>query len=114
MVLMLIDLIVVNGAYYASVLLHFYFDLPPEKYEMLVARIPYVTIIYIGLFLVARLYRNLWRYMGFLEVTKTVICAGFGTLFTFIMDYIFMKVSKMFKTYTGMSPSEYAKSCRKA
>lgn len=96
MVLMLIDLIVVNGAYYASILLHFYFDLPPEKYEMLVARIPYVTVIYIGLFMIARLYKNLWRYMGFLEVVKTVVCAGFGTLFTFIVDYIFMKAGFVF------------------
>ncbi|MBQ8765720.1 MAG: polysaccharide biosynthesis protein [Clostridia bacterium] len=95
-ILMLVDLVVINGAYYASVLLHFYFNLPPEKYEMLVARIPYITVIYIGIFMALRLYKNLWRYMGFLEVTKTVIGAGIGTLLTFLVDYAFMKAGYIF------------------
>lgn len=93
---MTIDFVVVNCAYYISVYLHFFFDMPREKFEMMVIRIPYVTIAYIGLFMIGKLYKNLWRYMGFLEVTKTVICAGIGTMIVFLIDYIFMKSDYMF------------------
>lgn len=95
-VLMIVDFVVVNCAYYISVYLHFFFDMPREKFEMMIIRIPYVTIVYLGLFLIAKLYKNLWRYMGFLEVTKTVISAGIGTIIVFLIDYIFMKADYMF------------------
>lgn len=95
-VLMIIDFVVVNCAYYVSVYLHFFFDMPREKFEMMVIRIPYVTVVYLTLFLIAKLYKNLWRYMGFLEVTKTVISAGIGTIIVFLIDYIFMKADYMF------------------
>lgn len=95
-VLMIIDFVVVNCAYYISVYLHFFFDMPREKFEMMVTRIPYVTIVYLGFFLIAKLYKNLWRYMGFLEVTKTVIFAGISTILVFLIDYIFMKADYMF------------------
>ncbi len=95
-ILITVDFVVVNFAYYISVYLHLFFDMPKEKFEMMAIRIPYVTIVYIGLFLFAKLYKNLWRYMGFLEVTKTVICAGFGTFFVFLIDYVFMKSGYVF------------------
>lgn len=95
-ILMAIDFVVVNCAYYVSVYLHFFFDMPKEKFEMMVIRVPYVTFVYLGLFVIGKLYKNLWRYMGFLEVTKTVICAGIGTIIVFLIDYVFMKADYMF------------------
>ena len=62
----------------------------------LVVRIPYVSIVYIALFLVFKLYKNLWRYMGFLELIKTVLCAGVGTVICFTIDYVFMKAGYVF------------------
>ncbi len=62
----------------------------------LVVRIPYVSIVYIALFLVFKLYKNLWRYMGFLELIKTVLCAGVGTVICFAIDYVFMKAGYVF------------------
>ncbi len=95
-VLMIIDFVVVNCAYYVSVYLHLLFDVPRENIEMLLVRIPYVTLVYLGVFTIAKLYKNLWRYMGFLEVTKTVISVGVGTIIVFLIDYIFMKADYMF------------------
>ncbi len=93
---MAIDFVVVNCAYYVSVYLHFFFDMPKEKFDMMIVRIPYVTVVYLGLFMIGKLYKNLWRYMGFLEVTKTVICAGVGTIVVFLIDYVLMKADYMF------------------
>ncbi len=93
---MIVDFVVVNCAYYISVYLHLFFDVPKEKIEMLVVRIPYVTVVYIGIFMIFKLYKNLWRYMGFLEVTKTVFGAGIGTIIVFLIDYAFMKAGYVF------------------
>lgn len=96
LLMIMFDIIVVNGSYFLSVYLHCFFRMPTETFWRLLARIPYVTIVYIGLFLIRRLYRNLWKYMGFYELTNTVLCAGFATAFCWIIDYIFMKAGYIF------------------
>lgn len=91
-----IDFIIVNGAYWASIYLHNKFILPDTYAFRLAVRMPYVTLIYIGLFLISKLYKNLWKYMGFLELTKTVLCVGTGTVICAIIDIIL--------TVTGVIP----------
>ena len=70
--------------------------MPRNALEILLARIPYITVVYVGLYVAAKLYRNLWRYMGFLELSKTVFCAGVSTMICFTIDYIFMKSGHLF------------------
>ena len=96
--MILIDFLFVNGAYLISIYLHYldYSVMPKQILNMLFVRMPYVTIVYIGVFVVAKLYKNLWRYMGFLELTKTVLGAGLGTIICFLIDYIFMKSGFLF------------------
>ncbi len=94
--MMLVDIVIVNVSYFASIYLHNFFHMPHAAVERLVPRIAYITVIYIGLFLSARLYKNLWRYMGFLELTKAVLSAGVGTVLCFIVDYVFMKAGYLF------------------
>ena len=96
LILILFDLIIVNGSYFLSIYLHCYFRMPSETFPRLLARIPYITIVYIGLFIIRKLYKNLWKYMGFYELTNTVICAGLGTAICYILDYIFMKAGYVF------------------
>ncbi len=95
-ILMAVDIIVVNGVYFISVFLHNFFSMSSEMMKLLVTRIPYITVVYIGLYLLANLYKNLWRYMGFLELTKTVLCAGVGTIICFLIDYILMISGNLF------------------
>lgn len=94
--MLLADLFIVNGSYFISVFLHNKFYMPYEYVERLLPRIVYVSIAYIGLFALRKLYKNLWKYMGFYELTNTVLCAGFATAICFIIDYIFMKAGYVF------------------
>lgn len=87
-IMILADVLIVNGAYWASIYLHNKFYLPDLYIERLLIRAPYVTAIYITLFFVSKLYKNLWKYMGFLELTKTVLAAGVGTALCALADIL--------------------------
>lgn len=110
LVMILADIIIVNGAYWLSIFLHNKFYMPDLYISRFIIRMPYVTLIYIGLFLAAKLYRNLWKYMGFLELTKTVICAGIGTALCAIADII-LTVSGIAPTFNRMPFVAYVDSC---
>ncbi len=90
--LLLLDVFVVNGAYYLSMFLHRQFSFDWEIFVFLSRRVVFVTIIYIALFLIRRLYSNLWKYMGFYELINSVISAGVGTVLCWICDYVGMKI----------------------
>ena len=96
--MILVDFLFVNGSYLASIYLHYldYSVMPKDIVDMMLVRMPYVTFVYLGIFAVSKLYANLWRYMGFLELTKTVISAGLSTIICFLIDYIFMKSDFLF------------------
>ncbi len=96
--MILIDFLFVNGSYLASIYLHYldYSVMPKDIIDMMLIRMPFVTIVYLGVFALAKLYANLWRYMGFLELTKTVIGAGISTVICFLIDYICMKSGELF------------------
>ncbi len=89
--LLLIDLIVVNGSYFLSLWFHRQFSFDMELAKFLLVRVPFVTVIYLTLFIVRRLYNNMWKYMGFYELINAIICAGVGTALCFTVDYIGMK-----------------------
>lgn len=90
--LLLLDIFVVNGSYFLSLFFHRQFDFDWEIFVFLVRRIPFVTIFYIVLFLVRRLYSNMWKYMGFYELANSIISAGIGTALCWIGDYVGMKI----------------------
>ena len=96
LLMMAFDIVAVNASYFLSLFFHNFFRLYESDIERLVVRIPYVTVVYIGLFLARKLYKNLWKYMGFYELTNTVMCAGLATAICFIIDYIFMKAGYIF------------------
>lgn len=90
--LLLLDILVVNGSYYLSMFFHRQFSFDWGIFVFLSRRIVFVTVIYIVLFLARRLYSNMWKYMGFYELVNAIICAGFGTALCWICDYIGMKI----------------------
>ena len=91
-ILFIIDLIVVNGSYFLSLFLHRQFSFDWNLAKFLGCRIPFVTIIYISLFIFKKLYSNMWKYMGFYELVNAVLCAGIGTALSFTVDYVGMKI----------------------
>lgn len=112
LIMILIDFVFVNGAYFASIYLHYidYSVMPKDILKMLVMRVPYITVVYIGLFMIGQLYKNLWKYIGFLELAKTVICSIVGTASVFIIDYILMKTGVV-PGITRLPFIAYADSC---
>ncbi len=90
--LFILDILVVNGAYYLSMFLHRQFSFDWDIFVFLSRRIVFVTIIYIALFLIRRLYSNMWKYMGFYEMINAIISAGVGTALCWICDYVGMKI----------------------
>ena len=89
---LILDIIIVNGAYFFSMFLHREYAIDYVVLRFLLMRLPYVTIIYIALFLIRRLYSNLWKYMGFYEVLMLGICAAAGTGICWIVDTILEKL----------------------
>lgn len=91
--LLILDILVVNGSYYLSMFLHRQFSFDWNIFVFLSRRIVFVTVIYIALFLLHRLYSNMWKYMGFYELVNSVIAAGIGTALCWIVDYVGMKIT---------------------
>ncbi len=83
-----LDVLIVNGAYFLSFFLHRQFLFDYDVFKFLAMRFPYVTIVYIVLFVLRRLYSNLWKYIGFYEIFNLTICAGAGTAVCWIIDNI--------------------------
>lgn len=89
----ILDLFIVNGAYYLSLFLHRQFNFNMFYFKFLLMRVPFVTVIYLGLFLLRKLYNNVWRYMGFYELINVILCSAFGTLLCYFIDYTGRKLN---------------------
>ena len=68
----LLDVVLVVLAYYAAYVLRFDGSLPPEQVVILFETLPLVIGIQLACFLLAGLYRGLWRYAGFDDVVTMV------------------------------------------
>lgn len=96
---LVLDILIVNGAYFLSMFLHRQFSFDYAIFRFLVMRIPYVTLIYIALFMIRKLYSNLWKYMGFYEVINLSLCTAVGTGICWAVDAVGEKYVLM-KEYT--------------
>lgn len=86
--LVITDIVIVNGAYFLSVFLHNSFSISNPAFFYLLKRIPIVTVVYIGLFLSRKLYNTLWKYVGFFEEVNLTICAALGAASMWAIDHI--------------------------
>ncbi len=88
---LVLDILIINGAYFLSVFLHRQFSFDAAIFVVLMMRVPYVTVIYIVLYLIRKLYSNLWKYMGFYEVVNLGACISLGTAACWFIDEIIEK-----------------------
>ncbi len=110
LIMLAFDILVVNGAYFLSLFLHRQFSFRLDLAEFLLRRVVFVTVAYIGLFAIRKLYRNLWKYMGFYELVNAVLCAGIGTCICWTCDYIGMKICQAMgieRLFATMPPIVY-------
>lgn len=94
LLLLLFDILVVNGSFALSLFLQYGYEMPREVTKYILIRFPIITVIFISLFLIAKLYNNLWRYMSFYELLCTVFCAGSGTVILWAVDFIGQNLQK--------------------
>lgn len=87
----ILDILIVNGAYVLSMFLHRQFDFDYVIFSFLMMRVPYVTIAYVVLFLIRKLYSNLWKYMGFYEIINLGACAAISTGVCWVVDAVVEK-----------------------
>ncbi len=88
LLLLLFDFVAINGSFALSLFLHFGYELPLWVTRYILFRVPIITVVFIGLYIIARLYNNLWRYMSFYELISVILCAGAGTVVFLLFDSI--------------------------
>lgn len=88
---LVLDILIINGAYFLSVFLHRQFSFDAAIFVVLMMRVPYVTLIYVVLYFLRKLYSNLWKYMGFYEVVNLGACISLGTAISWFVDEIIEK-----------------------
>src|SRR3984885_5658153 len=72
---LMLDVALVAAAYFGAMMLRFDFDLSIGQVDKMLAGLPWVIAIGCGSFLVAGVYRGIWRYTGLAEGVRFVLAA---------------------------------------
>jgi UDP-GlcNAc:undecaprenyl-phosphate GlcNAc-1-phosphate transferase len=72
---LILDVALVAAAYFGAMMLRFDFDLSAAQVEQMLIGLPWVVMIGCGAFLVAGVYRGIWRYTGLAEGVRFVLAA---------------------------------------
>ncbi len=94
LLLFLVDFLIINTVYFAMVALHWNFHMDAELLLRLSLRIPYVTLFYIGMNLLLKLYKTLWRYAGIYDLIRFGLSVISATACVWLCDYIGMKICR--------------------
>jgi UDP-GlcNAc:undecaprenyl-phosphate GlcNAc-1-phosphate transferase len=72
---LILDVALVAAAYFGAMMLRFDFDLSAAQVSQMLIGLPWVVMIGCGAFLVAGVYRGIWRYTGLAEGVRFVLAA---------------------------------------
>jgi UDP-GlcNAc:undecaprenyl-phosphate GlcNAc-1-phosphate transferase len=72
---LVMDLALVAAAYFGAMMLRFDFDLSIAQVDQMLAGLPWIVLMGCGAFLVAGVYRGIWRYTGLAEGVRFVLAA---------------------------------------
>ena len=94
--LVFFDVIMVNFAYYITLVIRFYVahSLPEYSlayFEAFWKFTPYYTIICIGVFHVCKLYNSVWRYVGINDIHRIMIASAVTAILNVIGSILFIK-----------------------
>lgn len=108
---LVLDILIINGAYFLSVFLHRQFSFDAAIFVVLMMRVPYVTVIYIVFYLIRKLYSNLWKYMGFYEVVNLGACISLGTAISLVCWWDNRKVWAFWKSHRPFKNNAFCCIC---
>ncbi len=72
---LVLDMALVSAAYFGAMILRFDFNLSVAQVNGMTAALPWVLMLGCGAFLVAGVYRGIWRYTGLAEGVRFVLAA---------------------------------------
>ena len=72
---LLLDVALVSAAYFGAMLLRFDFDLSIAQVDQMLAGLPWIVTIGCASFLIAGVYRGIWRYTGLAESLRFALAA---------------------------------------
>lgn len=72
---LILDVALVAAAYFGAMMLRFDFDLSVAQVDQMLIGLPWIVMIGCGAFLVAGVYRGIWRYTGLAEGVRFVVAA---------------------------------------
>ena len=72
---LILDIALVAAAYFGAMMLRFDFDLSIAQVDQMLAGLPWIVLLGCGAFLVAGVYRGIWRYTGLAESVRFVLAA---------------------------------------
>ena len=91
--LMIYDIIVVNGSYFAGLLLRFdlaYSAIPVEYLNAFLQFAPFYTVFSLIVFWFFNLYNSMWRFASFSELNRILAASGITTVFHVIGITVFV------------------------
>ena len=91
--LMIYDIIVVNGSYFAGLLLRFdltYSAIPAEYLNAFFRFAPFYTVFSLIVFWLFNLYNSMWRFASFSELNRILAASGITTVFHVIGITVFV------------------------
>ncbi len=72
---LVLDVALVAAAYFGATMLRFDFDLTNAQVDQMLAGLPWIVLIGCGAFMVAGVYRGIWRYTGLAEAVRFMLAA---------------------------------------
>lgn len=88
------DIITVNLIYFATTVSYWVFIPDSSLVKQLALRIPYVTLVYILIYAMFKIYNMAWRYAGLSEMFKYFVSTALATCGVWLCDYALMKSNK--------------------
>lgn len=93
---MIIDMFLIRGAYLASIYIRLGFNYPQIYMDIYKENIFFISIIYIGMLWIFKMYRSVWRSAGIHEVIQGVIaCILAGALNFIIMEMMPLRIPRI-------------------
>lgn len=72
---LILDVALVAAAYFGAMMLRFDFDLSITQVDQMLAGLPWIVLLGCGAFLLAGVYRGIWRYTGLAESVRFMLAA---------------------------------------
>ena len=87
-VLLPLDILVVNAVYFLMMFLYGNFHMSYETVMQMSIRIPFVTLLYIGIYALSQIYNIIWRYASLYDVLRFGIATLISTFFVWLSDFL--------------------------